>query len=249
MQRKASRGVRGATLAVLVMSCGTDAKDDPVTAQEPLYQEAGTQLWTGTRTLPVCWLPGQRASGASWATQKAWIQAAVTRTWDAAADLKFTWQECPMNGSTQFVTVKILGKTQAVPGACCPDPMNPQDCCGWDGGTTLRMGTSALTLPQNAVNPGGETVNLIYRDDGLGETSQARSDYLAIHEFGHILGFRHEQDRIENVGDLLCNTGSPAYTVDDGTAWTVYDASSVMNYCAPNPTALSQLDVTGIRKA
>jgi hypothetical protein len=240
--------VRSVTLAVLVASCGTGPEGDLTNVQAPLYQPPNTSLWHATRTLPVCWLPGQRLSGASWDTQKAQIRAAVTRSWEAAADLKFTWQDCPMNGSDRFVTVKIVGKTKLVAGQCCDDPNNPDDCCGWDGGTTHYYGTSGLTLPQDVANNGAETVNFTFRDDGREDSTQQRVDYLAIHEFGHVLGFRHEQDRVEYLSEPDCGVGE-AHTVDDGRAWTPYDPSSVMNYCAPNPTRLSQLDVMGIRKA
>src|SRR5262245_18222485 len=82
----------------------------------------------------------------------------------------------------------------------------------------------------------------------MGVTGQARAEYIAIHEFGHVLGFRHEQDRIENTGGVKCGQGI-WMTVDNGTAWTPYDQNSIMNYCSGNGTTLSRFDVIGIRKA
>src|SRR5262245_9987291 len=176
--------VRGLSVAVLVVSCGNEAADDVTRVQDPLYKHPGVQLWTSTHTLPVCWMPATRMYGANWNTEKAWSQAAVTRTWGAVADLKFTWQECPLNGNMPFVTLKIAGKFMAVDNACCNpthQPANPPiDCCGWDGGSTFYWGTSGLRLPQDSQAYQGETVNIVYRDDGMGVTGQARAEYIAI---------------------------------------------------------------------
>jgi len=69
--------------------------------------------------------------------------------------------------------------------------------------------------------------------------------FMGLHEFGHSLGFRHEQD----APGSTCTEGvDPAYQTG-GTALTIYDKDSVMNYCAPWSSTISTADREGLKKA
>jgi hypothetical protein len=68
------------------------------------------------------------------------------------------------------------------------------------------------------------------------------SSYCVVHEFGHALGFTHEQERTDNVG---CNADRSQSEPDLGMS--DYDINSVMNYCGPNNGALTSLDILGAR--
>lgn len=121
------------------------------------------------------------------------------------------------------------------------------DCPGSIYGIILQMTTSArgktnalpsLFVPQHAD---------VQLPVGGGISGFLR--YTTIHEFGHAIGLNHEQARPDNNGRC---------TIADDLDWLVqyvpgplltpYDARSVMNYCAPNPTELSPLDILGVQR-
>jgi hypothetical protein len=118
-------------------------------------------------------------------------------------------------------------------------------------------GTGMLVVRYNRDTPTGGYAG-IGRNGGLSIGIQMDSEFLgstytwgagtyhtfvAAHEFGHILGFRHEQDRT----DSTCHESQDFSGT--GIALTGYDASSVMNYCARQVTGLTSLDKQGYERA
>jgi len=154
----------------------------------------------------------------------------VQGTWEHHANLNFTgWEACPTEGDAQHVRMRIDAYGNENSGAQGRAPV---------------FGTGALSTAAD------KRSGIIFQFNPDGTANQGRVEYIAVHEFGHVLGFMHEQDSVGNVEgpahcDQITGSGNNAKPV------TEYDKDSIMNYCNKFGNMrgdLSDIDIKGVHE-
>ncbi len=117
----------------------------------------------------------------------------------------------------------------------CASPVSHQGSENGGAGGSARVGMAALDN-----SPG---MWMQFNSDGSAD--KGRIEYIAVHEFGHVLGFVHEQDS-PNHDRAHCAGGTEA----NSSSLTGYDPDSVMNYCNKDGNMkgnLTSKDIVGLR--
>jgi hypothetical protein len=182
--------------------------------------------------LKVCW---QNPSPAD-ATQREWVRLALKRSWERYARVMFYgWEQC-QDESNPATPPHTYGPRR--PGTA--DENIKIEIRNTGGGQNPAHGS------WGDYQEGGVWLNLYCG-------SQACVDHLAIHEFGHVLGYYHGEERSDWVDPGGCpqQTWSPSppwWPVPTEMPYGDPDPDSVMAYCSGQSIELSPKDVAGAQR-
>lgn len=154
------------------------------------------------------------------ATERGWVRSAVENSWQKVSGVRFAgWGKCAAGASGVRISVQDVGPYTLGLGT---------DLDGVKDGMVLNFTFSTWSPDCKMTRP------YCIR---LG----------AVHEFGHALGFAHEQARPDTPSWCASERGAA-----DEVAVGAWDLNSVMNYCNPRWTGdgeLSATDIAGARAA
>lgn len=188
-------------------------------------------------------LPGEVAT-ASGAQRREWLRLALKKSWEREARIVFTgWGTCAdeANAASPPYTLGprrpgVLDENVKIQITSSGGSQNPAH------GSWGDYASPAVILNLHPAAPNNTKL-------------RAEIEYLAIHEFGHVLGFYHEEERVDwptNIAGCPRQNWPPSnpwWPVPTELRWGAPDRNSVMAYCSGRPPFIDFKDATAVQRA
>lgn len=192
---------------------------------EPYAYLLSSAVWS-SRKIYVCW----DNPNPIYQNEMDLVRQSISETWEKYSAISFVgWGKCAKLNEGIRITITDTGP--------------------YTRGLGKQLQTDGLKGKGN--EPGGMVLNFTFANwspvckDIAMKSVCIRS--IAIHEFGHAIGFSHEHNRPDTPGECTI----PPQGGNGDTLLTPYDKESVMNYCFNiynKDLILSKLDVSAVRQ-